>query len=178
MKGYRALVGTLAVTALTLAPACRKTEEGVKEDSRQNAKDAQQGAQDVKEDAKDAAHKVGEAAKEAGREVGETAKNAGREVGETAKEAGREIGASAKAGAKEVASEVEAKTQSVDVKAHLMADKSIDASHIDVDTDANTKTVILKGSVPTVAQKDAAEKLARERAHGYSVINRLTVREQ
>jgi osmotically-inducible protein OsmY len=32
-----------------------------------------------------------------------------------------------------------------------MADQSIDASHIDVDTDANTKTVTLSGTVPTAA---------------------------
>ena len=96
-------------------------------------------------------------------------------MGESAKAAGREIGESAKAGAKEVASEVEAKTQTVDVKVHLMADKSIDASNIDVDTDADTRTVILKGTVPTAAQKAAAEKVAREKAAGYKVLNRLTV---
>jgi osmotically-inducible protein OsmY len=56
-----------------------------------------------------------------------------------------------------------------------MADKGIDASHIDVDTDAGTRTVSLKGTVPTAAQKAAAEKVARDKAEGYSVRNLLTV---
>ena len=56
-----------------------------------------------------------------------------------------------------------------------MVDKSIDAPHIDVDTDADTKTVTLKGTVPTAAQKAAAEKVAREKAEGCRVRNLLTV---
>ena len=59
-----------------------------------------------------------------------------------------------------------------------MLDKSIDASHIDVDTDADTRTVTLKGTVPTAAQKAAAEDLAREKAEGYKVRNLLTVVKQ
>ena len=59
-----------------------------------------------------------------------------------------------------------------------MLDKSIDASHIDVDTDANTKTVTLKGTVPTAAQKAAAETVAREKAVGYQVHNLLTVKKK
>jgi len=148
MKGHGALLGTLAVTALALAPACRNTE-GVKEE-----------AQQVKKEAQDAAHKIGEKAKEVGDKVAEGAKDVGEKI---------------KEGAKEVGSEVGAKKQTVDVKAALMVDKSIDASHIDVDTDADTKTVTLKGTVPTAAQKAAAEKVAREKAEGYKVRNLLTV---
>jgi osmotically-inducible protein OsmY len=44
-----------------------------------------------------------------------------------------------------------------------------------VDTDAKTKTVILKGSVPTAEQKTAAEKLATSKASGYKVVNNLVV---
>ena len=44
-----------------------------------------------------------------------------------------------------------------------------------MDTDADTKTVTLKGTVPTAAQKTAAEKVAREKAEGYKVRNLLTV---
>jgi len=35
--------------------------------------------------------------------------------------------------------------------------------------------VTLKGTVPTAAQKAAAEKVAREKAEGYKVRNLLTV---
>jgi osmotically-inducible protein OsmY len=44
-----------------------------------------------------------------------------------------------------------------------------------VDTDANTKTVTLKGTVPTAAQRTAAERLARDKAEGYRIRNLLTV---
>ena len=56
-----------------------------------------------------------------------------------------------------------------------MAAKGIDASHIEVDTDANTRTVTLKGTVPTAAQRTAAERVARQDAPGYTIRNLLTV---
>jgi len=163
MKVHGALLGTLAVAALALAPACRNTAEGVKEDSRQNAEKARQEAQEVKQASEDTAHKIGEKAEEIGDAVAEGAKGVGEEI---------------KKGAEEVGSEVGAGKQTVDVKAALMVDQSIDASHIDVDTDADTKTVTLKGTVPTAAQKAAAEKLAQDKAEGYKVRNLLTVVKQ
>jgi hyperosmotically inducible protein len=160
MKSYGTLLGTLAGMALALAPACRNTAEGVKEDSRQTAEKARQETQEAKGESQDTAHKIGEKAKEVGGKVDEGTKSVGEKI---------------KEGAKEVGSEVGAKKQAVDVKAALMLDKSIDASHIDVDTDADSKTVTLKGTVPTAAQKAAAEKVAREKAEGYQVRNQLTV---
>ena len=56
-----------------------------------------------------------------------------------------------------------------------MVDARIEASQIEVDTNGDTKTVTLKGTVPTAAQRAAAEKLAREKAEGYTVRNLLTV---
>jgi osmotically-inducible protein OsmY len=160
MKSYRALLGTLAVMGLALAPACRNTAEGVKEDSRQNAEKARAETQEAKGESQDTAHKIGEKAKEIGGKVAEGTKSVGEKI---------------KEGAKEVGSEVGAKKQTVDVKGALLLDKSIDASHIDVDTDADAKTVTLKGTVPTAAQKAAAEKVARDKAEGYRVRNQLTV---
>jgi hyperosmotically inducible periplasmic protein len=156
MTGHRVLLGALAVTALALAPACRNTAEGVKEDTRQNS-----------EKVGDAAQKVGET----GRSIGHEAKEAGGKIADEAKVVGEAI----KEGAKEVASDVEARKQTVDVKAALMVAKNIDASHIDVDTDAETKTVTLKGTVPTAAQKAAAERVAGDKAEGYKILNLLTV---
>jgi osmotically-inducible protein OsmY len=52
----------------------------------------------------------------------------------------------------------------------------VDASDINVDTFAATKTVVLKGTVPTEAQKAAAERIAVREAVGYKVNNQLTVR--
>lgn len=68
-----------------------------------------------------------------------------------------------------------AAAETVDVKAALIADGRVDASNINVDTSASTKTVVLKGSVPTADQKAAAERIAREQAKGYTITNQLTV---
>jgi osmotically-inducible protein OsmY len=70
---------------------------------------------------------------------------------------------------------IDAAKQTFDVKAALTADTSIDASHIDVDTNHDTRTVTLKGTVPTAAQKSEAERIAREKAEGYTIVNDLTV---
>lgn len=70
---------------------------------------------------------------------------------------------------------MDAAKQTAEVKAALMADSSIDASSIDVDTSADTKTVTLTGTVPSAAIRARAESIARDRAEGYSVVNNLAV---
>jgi BON domain-containing protein len=114
---------------------------------------------------------IGRTAGEAADKVADKAKEAGDKIAEGAKDAGAKI----KEGAKEVSAELGVQKQVLDVKAALMADKTIDASKIDVDGDAATKTVTLEGTVPSAAQKSAAEKLARDKAEGYTIRNRLTV---
>ena len=49
------------------------------------------------------------------------------------------------------------------------------ASHIDVDTDNDSHTVTLRGSVPTAAQKAAAGQIAARHAAGYRIKNDLRV---
>jgi osmotically-inducible protein OsmY len=154
------MLGAVAVLALALAPACRNTAEGVKEDTRENAEKVKEESREARDASKDTADKIGDQAKETGDKIVEGAKDVGQAI---------------KEGAKEVGSEIHAKKQTVDVKTALMADTSIDASHIDVDTNADTKTVTLKGTVPSAAQKAAAERVAREHAEGYTVRNQLTV---
>jgi osmotically-inducible protein OsmY len=65
--------------------------------------------------------------------------------------------------------------ETADVKSALVADGRVDATNINVDTIASTKTVVLKGSVPTIEQKATAETIAREQAKGYTITNQLTV---
>ncbi len=64
----------------------------------------------------------------------------------------------------------------VDVKATLMADPSIDATGIDMDADARTRTITLNGYVPSYAERDMAAIVAAAQAPGYRVQNRLAVR--
>ncbi len=76
---------------------------------------------------------------------------------------------------KENASAVRGAMETVDVKSAIIADKSIDSGAIDVDTYQDKKLVVLRGSVPTEAQKQRAEQIARENATSYRIENRLVV---
>lgn len=70
---------------------------------------------------------------------------------------------------------VAAAIETVDVKSALMADRTVDASHVNVDTFHETKTVVLKGSVKTATQRDEAARIAAAEAPGYRIDNQLTV---
>lgn len=76
---------------------------------------------------------------------------------------------------KENVSDVRGGLETVDVKTAIIADKTIDSGAIDVDTYQEKKLVVLRGSVPTEAQKQRAEQIARDNAKGYTVENRLVV---
>ena len=71
---------------------------------------------------------------------------------------------------------MDAAAETADVKMALMADTTINASEVNVDTNKDTKTVTLNGSVKSEAQKARAEVVAREKAPGYSVVNNLIVK--
>ena len=65
--------------------------------------------------------------------------------------------------------------ETLDVKSAIIADKTVDSGAIDVDTFQDKKVVVLRGSVPTEAQKAKAEQIARSHATGYTVQNQLAV---
>jgi len=77
--------------------------------------------------------------------------------------------------AREAGHEIRVHALAIEIKAALVADKKVEAGGISVDADDETRTVTLKGSVPTEAQRDAAEHTARKKAKGYRVRNLLTV---
>jgi osmotically-inducible protein OsmY len=77
--------------------------------------------------------------------------------------------------ARSAGSATAAAIETIDVKSALMADRTVDASHINVDTVHETKTVVLKGSVKTATQRDEAARIAAAEAPGYRVDNQLTV---
>jgi osmotically-inducible protein OsmY len=114
----------------------------------------------VEQDARENADKAATAADRAE----DKARPAAEEAAADTREAGREAG-SAIAGA----------VETIDVKSALMADRTVDASHINVDTMHETKTVVLKGSVKTATQRDEAARIAAAEAPGYRIDNQLTV---
>ena len=76
---------------------------------------------------------------------------------------------------KDNASAVRGGLETVDVKTAIIADKTIDSGAIDVDTYQDKKVVVLRGSVPTAAQKQKAEMIAKDNAKGYTIDNQLAV---
>jgi hypothetical protein len=154
MKAHQALSAALVVMALAFAAACGSQQQTAARSPQPTATPTVVSGQPG-----DVAEKIGDKAKEVGDKIAEGAKDASEKIKEEAKD---------------VCAEVGVQKQVLDVKAALMADKTIDASKIDVDGDAATKTVTLKGTVPSEAQKAAAEKLARGKAEGYKVRNQLT----
>lgn len=87
----------------------------------------------------------------------------------------KEATAETKTAASEAGAAVAAAMETMDVKSALMADRTVDASHINVDTFAETKTVVLKGSVKTATQRDEAARIAATEAPGYRIDNQLTI---
>ena len=144
-NGYLAVA---LLSGLSLA-ACSNTAAGVKKDAEINADKAAVAA-DKAEDKVDAA--------------ADRAEPAAREAAAESKEAARDAGGAIKAA-----------VETIDVKSALMADRTVDASHINVDTFHETKTVVLKGSVKTATQRDEAARIAAAEAPGYRIDNQLTV---
>ena len=76
---------------------------------------------------------------------------------------------------KDHTSAVRGAVETVDVKTAIIADKTIDSGAIDVDTYQDKKLVVLRGSVPTEAQKQKAGKIAQDNASSYTIDNQLAV---
>ena len=144
-NGYLAIA---LMSGLSLA-ACSNTKAGVEKDAERNADKAAAAAAETKADAKEVAADVKDATKDARAEVKDEAKDA--------------------AGA------IKAAFETMDVKSALMADRTVDASHINVDTFHETKTVVLKGSVKTAAQRAEAARIAAAEAPSYRIDNQLTI---
>ena len=92
-----------------------------------------------------------------------------------AEPAAREAAAETKEAARDASGAVAAAVETIDVKSALMADRTVDASHINVDTFHETKTVVLKGSVKSATQRDEAARIAAAEAPSYRIDNQLTV---
>ncbi len=89
--------------------------------------------------------------------------------------AAREAVADTKEAARDASGALKAAVETIDVKTALMADRTVDASHVNVDTFHETKTVVLKGSVKSATQRDEAARIAAAEAPGYRIDNQLTV---
>lgn len=148
---HNGLLALTATFAFALAGvACDNTASGVRQDTAEATDEARDATAAANEEARDEAAE----ARAEGREATDDARR-------TAGDAG---------------SAIDAAGETVDVKTALITDTTIDSDEINVDTFHETKTVVLKGSVPTAAMKEAAGRVAAREADGYKIDNQLTVR--
>src|SRR5688572_12572236 len=134
-----------------------------------------EGAEKAGEKIKEGAQKTGEVVKDAAQDAKEKVKPAAQEVKREAKPVAKDVGHKVKEGAEQTGDALDATKQHLDVKAALLADKTVGASHIAIDTDKPANILYLRGTVPTAAQKAAAERIARDKADDFLVRNELTV---
>ncbi len=128
-------------------------------------------AEEARDEAAAAARKSGDAAESASRDAGGAIRQAGSSASEATREAASAVGgAVANAGRA-----ADAAVETLDVKTALIADSRIDASNVNVDTDHVKKVVVLKGRVPTAAQRTTAGEIATAKAVGYRVQNDLAI---
>ena len=144
------ILSCVAALAITGTAACQNTARGVKQDAQQ----AEDQTRDERAAVVDKARELGNDAAKAANRTGSAAAQAGEELAERAGAA----------------------WQTIDVKGAILADASVDATHINVDTNYETKTVSLNGHVPTETERNMAEVIAKGRADGYAVVNNLQVK--
>lgn len=175
MLRYRAFLAITTLCAAPLLVGCTGTTGDATASPSPAPYASPTAGGDAMDRAEDSAEKAGETLKEGVKQAGEAIEDAAEAVKENAGPVARDARDRAAPVVKEAGRVLDATKQHADVKAALMADDDIDASRIDVDVQAGTKTVVLRGTVPDARQKTAAERIARDKAQGYTVRNELKV---
>lgn len=157
----RTNVGLAIIVLAGMSTACENTREGLEKDARANAPKVER-----------AAEQTAAATKEVAREVSKAAGPAVAAIREGTS-AAAEVAKQRMSGA---ARSVDAAQQTAQIKAALMADATIDSTTIDIDTLADTQTVVLTGHVRSAAEKASAGRIAAAKATGFTIDNRLEVR--
>jgi osmotically-inducible protein OsmY len=154
-----------ALLSASLFAACQNTARGVEQDTERNTAEVKEEAREANAEMKQEAREANAEMKQEAREAGNAAERAGDRVGQEASDATRSVG-----------NTLDAAAQTMQIKTALIDADNLNANDIDVDTDGATKTVTLKGHVPTASHKAAAERIAKEKATGYRVVNNIVIR--
>jgi hyperosmotically inducible periplasmic protein len=154
-----------ALLSASLFGACQNTARGIEQDTQKNTAEAKQEAREANAEARQEAREANAELKQEAREAGNAAERAGDRVANETKDATHSVGAT-----------LDAAAQTMQIKTAFIDADNLDANNIDVDTDGGTKTVTLKGHVPTAGQKAAAARIAKEKAPDYTIVNNIVVR--
>jgi len=162
MKQAALIAAIGCVFALPLAGCSEKTEEAAETAASSAAQDTQRNVQKAGEAVENTAEKAGEAVENTAEAAGQTVKEGAQVVERGAEHVGEAVGGAVKGAAKEAQDAGQSAALTPKIKNALVADKSIDASTIDVDTSGEKDTVVLKGTVRSQAEKQKAETVARK----------------
>jgi hyperosmotically inducible periplasmic protein len=154
-----------ALLSASLFGACQNTARGIEQDTQKNTAEAKQEAREANAEARQKASEANAELKQEAREAGNAAERAGDRVANETKDTAHSVGAT-----------LDAAAQTMQIKTAFIDADNLDANNIDVDTDGATKTVTLKGHVPTAAQKAAAARIAKEKAPDYRIVNDIVVK--
>jgi osmotically-inducible protein OsmY len=155
--------------------------------SNEDKREAERKAAEAKKQAATAVEKAREQASEKAKEASKSAAEVAKKVGAEAKDVALK-GASAAAAAGSEAAVAAGKASEVaavraagalrtgSIRAALLREKSLDVSDVRIDTDEPAKRVVLTGRVKSGIQKAEIERIAKEKAPGYTLENRLVVR--
>lgn len=165
-----------ALLSASLFAACQNTARGVEQDTERNTAEAKQEAREANAELKQEAREAGAEVRQEGREANAELKQEAREAGNAAERAGDRVAAETKDVTRSVGATLDAAAQTMQIKTALIDADNLDANDIDVDTNASTKTVTLRGHVPSASQKAAAERIAKEKAPDYRIVNNITIR--
>ena len=164
-RGISSLGLSAALLSASLFAACQNTARGVEQDAERNTAEAKQEAREANAEMKQEAREANAEIKQEAREAGNAAERAGDRIAQESKDATRSVGAT-----------LDAAAQTMQIKTALIDADNLDANNINVDTDASAKTVTLRGHVATASQKAAAERIAKEKAPDYRVVNSLAIK--
>lgn len=161
-----------ALLSVSLFAACQNTARGVQEDTERNTAEVREESREAAAEAREESREAAAAADRAG----DRAAQESREIGTSAERAGDRIASESREATSSVGATLDAAAQTMQIKTALIDADDLDAGAIDVDTNGTTKTVVLRGHVPTAAQKAAAERIAKSKAPDYRVVNNIEVR--
>ena len=162
-----------ALLSVSLFAACQNTARGVEQDTERNTAAAKDAAQEASAEAKQEAREANAEMKQEAREANAEMKQEAREAGNAMERAGDRTAHETKEATRSVGGTLDAAAQTMQIKTALIDADDLNANDIDVDTNGDTKTVTLKGHVPTAAQKAAAERIAKQKAPDYRVVNQI-----
>jgi osmotically-inducible protein OsmY len=165
-----------ALLSASLFAGCQNTARGVEQDTERNVAEAKQEAREASAEVRQEAREANAEMKQEGREANAELRQEAREAGNAAERTGDRVAQEAKDATRSVGATLDAAAQTMQIKTALIDADNLDANNIDVDTNASTKTVTLRGHVATASQKAAAERIAKEKAPDYRVVNSLVVK--